>query len=192
MAISLTKGANVSLTAQSPGLKTVLVGLGWDARETEGEDFDLDASCFILTASGKVRSDGDFVFYNQLKSPCGSVEHTGDNLTGDGDGDDEALIVRLDKVPTAIVKLLFTVTVHDFESRKQNFGMVSSAFIRMVNHDTNEELARFDLSEDASTNTAMIFGEMYRHNDQWKFRAVGQGFNRGLEALAVSYGVNVG
>ncbi|MDR2642771.1 MAG: TerD family protein [Planctomycetaceae bacterium] len=192
MGVSLTKGANVSLSDQVPGLKTVHVGLGWDARQTTGEDFDLDACCFMLAANGKVRNDADFIFYNQLKSTCGSVEHTGDNLTGEGEGDDEVLIVQLDKVPTEIVKLVFTVTIHDYESRRQNFGMVSSAYIRIVNNDNNEEIARFDLSEDASTNTAMIFGEIYRYNDKWKFRAVGQGFNHGLEQVAVSYGVVVG
>jgi tellurium resistance protein TerD len=191
MGVSLTKGANISLSDQVPGLKTVHVGLGWDARQTAGEDFDLDACCFMLTANGKVRSDADFIFYNQLKSTCGSVEHTGDNLTGEGEGDDEVLIVKLDKVPEQIVKLVFTVTIHDHESRRQNFGMVSSAYIRIVNNDNNEEIARFDLSEDASTNTAMIFGEIYRYNDKWKFRAVGQGFNHGLEQVVVSYGVAV-
>jgi tellurium resistance protein TerD len=192
MGVSLAKGANISLSDQAPGLKTVHVGLGWDARQTAGEDFDLDACCFMLAANGKVRGDTDFIFYNQLKSTCGSVEHTGDNLTGEGEGDDEVLIVRLDKVPAEIVKLVFTVTIHDFDSRRQNFGMVSSAYIRIVNNDNNEEIARFDLSEDASTNTAMIFGEIYRYNDKWKFRAVGQGFNHGLEQVAVSYGVAVG
>jgi tellurium resistance protein TerD len=192
MGVSLTKGANISLSDQAPGLKTVHVGLGWDARQTAGEDFDLDACCFMLNANGKVRNDDDFIFYNQLKSTCGSVEHTGDNLTGEGEGDDEVLIVRLDQVPATIAKLVFTVTIHDFESRRQNFGMVSSAYIRIVNNDNNEEIARFDLSEDASTNTAMIFGEIYRYNDKWKFRAVGQGFNYGLEQVAVSYGVAVG
>ncbi|MDR2345731.1 MAG: TerD family protein [Planctomycetaceae bacterium] len=192
MGVSLTKGANISLSDQAPGLNTVHVGLGWDARQTAGENFDLDACCFMLNANGKVRSDADFIFYNQLKSTCSSVEHTGDNLTGEGEGDDEVLIVKLDKVPAEIVKLVFTVTIHDYESRKQNFGMVSSAYIRIVNNDNNEEIARFDLSEDASTNTAMIFGEIYRYNDKWKFRAVGQGFNHGLEQVAVSYGVAVG
>lgn len=146
----------------------------------------------MLTAADKVRSDDDFVFYNQLKSPCGGVEHTGDNLTGEGEGDSEVLIVRLDKVPSPIVKLLFSVSIHDADIRRQNFGMVNSAYIRIVNDENNEEIARFDLSEDASTNTAMIFGEIYRHNGAWKFRAVGQGYNYGLEQLAQSYGVEVG
>ena len=191
MGISLSKGANISLSDQAPGLKTVQVGLGWKARETEGEDFDLDACCFMLNAGGKVRSDADFIFYNQLKSTCGSVEHTGDELEGGSGGDDEVILVRLDQVPEDAQKLAFTVTIHEYESRKQNFGMVSAAYIRIVNDENNEEIARFDLSEDASTNTAMIFGEIYRHNGAWKFRAVGQGFNHGLDALARSYGVNI-
>ncbi len=192
MGVSLSKGGNVSLSDQVPGLKTVQVGLGWQARETEGEDFDLDACCFMLGTNNKVRGDEDFIFYNQLKSPCGSVEHTGDELEGGSGGDDEVIMVHLDKVPDVIQKLLFTVTIHEFDTRRQNFGMVNSAYIRIVNDDNNEEIARFDLSEDASTNTAMIFGEIYRHNTAWKFRAVGQGYNYGLEALAKSYGVEVG
>ncbi len=192
MGVSLSKGGNVSLSDQVPGLKTVQVGLGWQARETEGEDFDLDACCFMLGTNNKVRGDEDFIFYNQLKSPCGSVEHTGDELEGGSGGDDEVIMVHLDKVPDVIQKLLFTVTIHEFNTRRQNFGMVNSAYIRIVNDDNNEEIARFDLSEDASTNTAMIFGEIYRHNTAWKFRAVGQGYNYGLEALAKSYGVEVG
>ncbi len=192
MGVSLSKGANISLSDQVPGLKTVQVGLGWQARETEGEDFDLDACCFMLTANNKVRGDEDFVFYNQLKSPCGSVEHTGDELEGGSGGDDEVIMVRLDKVPEAIQKLLFTVTIHEFDTRRQNFGMVNSAYIRIVNDENNEEIARFDLSEDASTSTAMIFGEIYRHGGAWKFRAVGQGYNYGLETMAQSYGVEIG
>jgi len=191
MGVSLKKGGNVSLSEQVPGLETIRVGLGWEERQTEGEDFDLDASCFMLTTAGKVRSDDDFIFYNQLQSPCGSVEHSGDNLTGEGEGDSEVLTVRLNKVPADIVKLLFTVTIHDFDIRRQNFGMVNSAYIRIINDDNNEEIARFDLSEDASTSTTMIFGEIYRHNDTWKFRAVGQGYSYGLEELAKSHGVNI-
>lgn len=191
MGVSLVKGGNISLSDQA-GLKTVHVGLGWDARETAGEAFDLDACCFMLNSTGKVRSDADFIFYNQTVSLCGSVQHTGDNLTGDGDGDDEVIIVQLDKVPSDVMKLLFTVTIHEYDKRQQNFGMVGSAYIRIVNNDNDEEIARFDLSEDASTNTAMIFGEIYRYNNNWKFRAVGQGYNYGLDRLAISYGVNVG
>lgn len=190
MAISLSKGGNVSLGKEAPGMKNVLVGLGWDTRATDGAGFDLDASCFMLSEDGKVPSDASFIFYNNLKSVCGSVEHTGDNLTGEGEGDDEALYVYLDKVPTTIVKLVFGVTIHDAEQRKQNFGMVSSAFIRIVNKDSNSEIARFDLSEEASTNTSMVFGELYRYSGEWKFKAVGQGFNGGLGPMAKSFGVN--
>ncbi len=191
MAISLQKGGNVSLTKTSPDLKNVLIGLGWDARSTSGDDFDLDASIFMVGANGKVRSDAGFVFYGQLRSACGSVEHTGDNRTGDADGDDEAIKVVLDKVPAEITRLVVAVTIHDADIRRQNFGMVHNAYIRVVNSETDAELARFDLTEDASVETAMIFGEVYRHNGEWKLRAVGQGYAGGLRALAVSHGVNV-
>lgn len=191
MSVSLVKGGNVSLTKEEPGIESIMVGLGWDARSTDGSDFDLDASCFLLNASGKVRSDSDFIFYNNLKSACGAVEHTGDNRTGAGDGDDEAINVELSRVPVDVAKLAFTVTIHEADQRHQNFGMVSNAFIRIVNRKTGREVARFDLSEDASTNTAIIFGEVYRHNNEWKFRAVGQGYNGGLGPLARNYGVNV-
>ncbi|WP_297929009.1 TerD family protein [uncultured Aggregatibacter sp.] len=192
MAISLTKGQNVSLSKTDPSLKNVLVGLGWDARSTDGQDFDLDASVFMATENAKVPSDSYFIFYNQLVSPCGGVEHTGDNLTGDGDGDDESLIVRLDKVESNIKSLFITVTIHDAEARRQNFGQVNNAFVRIVNNDTGDEIVRFDLSEDYSTETAMVFGEIYRHNGEWKFRAIGQGYAGGLYALCKQYGVNVG
>ncbi|WP_373603194.1 TerD family protein [Aggregatibacter sp. HMT-949] len=192
MAISLTKGQNVSLSKTDPSLKNVLVGLGWDARSTDGQDFDLDASVFMATENAKVPSDSYFIFYNQLVSPCGGVEHTGDNLTGDGDGDDESVIVRLDKVESNIKSLFITVTIHDAEARRQNFGQVSNAFVRIVNNDTGDEIVRFDLSEDYSTETAMVFGEIYRHNGEWKFRAIGQGYAGGLYALCKQYGVNVG
>lgn len=191
MPVSLTKGGNVSLTKEAPGLKTINVGLGWDTRVTDGAAFDLDASVFLIGADGKVRSDSDFIYYNNLKSPCGSVEHTGDNKTGAGEGDDEVVIVGLEKVPADVQKVMFSVTIHEAETRKQNFGMVTSAFIRIVNKDNNAEIARFDLSEDASTNTAMNFGELYRQGSDWKFRAVGQGFDGGLGPLAKSFGVSV-
>lgn len=191
MAISLKKGGNVSLEKEDPGIESVLVGLGWDARATDGQDFDLDASCFMLGADGKVRSDQDFIFYNNLKSGDGAVIHTGDNRTGQGDGDDEALKVELFQVPADVTKLAFTATIHEADKRKQNFGMVQNAYIRIVNQKSGKEVARFDLSEDASTNTAMIFGEIYRHNGEWKFRAIGQGYDGGLGPLARSFGVNV-
>lgn len=192
MAISLTKGQNVSLSKTDPNLKNVLVGLGWDTRSTDGQDFDLDTSVFMATENGKVPSDRHFIFYNQLVSPCGGVEHTGDNLTGNGDGDDESVIVQLDKVESNIKSLFITVTIHDAEARRQNFGQVSNAFVRIVNNDTSEEIVRFDLSEDYSTETAMVFGEIYRHNGEWKFRAIGQGYTGGLYSLCQQYGVNVG
>lgn len=191
MAISLSKGGNVSLSKTSPNLKNVLIGLGWEARATTGDDFDLDASVFMVGANGKVRSDADFIFYNQLTSSCGSVEHTGDNRTGAGDGDDEAIKVHLDKVPSAVERLVVAVTIHEADARRQNFGMVSGAFIRLVNIDNDQEIVRFDLTEDASVETAMIFGEVYRHSGEWKFRAVGQGYAGGLRALAVAHGIQV-
>ena len=192
MAISLTKGGNISLSKTDPTLKNIIIGLGWDARPTDGQDFDLDASAFLLKEDGKVRSDADFIFYNQLRSACGSIEHTGDNLTGDGDGDDESLILKLDMIPYVVQRIVFTVTIHDADKRKQNFGQVSNAAIRVVNQDTGIEVIRYDLSEDASTETAMVFGEVYRHNNEWKFKAVGQGYAGGLAALAAQYGITVG
>lgn len=190
MSISIAKGGNVSLSKEAPGLTKILIGLGWDARSTDGADFDLDASAFLLAESGKVRSDSDFIFYNQLKSSDGSVEHTGDNLTGEGEGDDEAIKVDLSRVPAEIQRVAVAVTIHDADNRKQNFGMVQNAFIRVVNDSDNKEIARYDLSEDYSTETALIFGEVYRHGAEWKFRAVGQGFQGGLAPLARNYGVN--
>ncbi len=192
MAISLNKGGNVSLSKSDPGLRKISVGLGWDVRATEGADFDLDASVFLTGETGKVRSDNDFIFYNNLRSSDGSVEHTGDNLTGEGEGDDESIRVDLERVPQDIFKLVFSVTIHDADVRRQNFGQVASAFIRVVNSETNNEIVRYDLSEDASTETAMIFGEVYRNSGEWKFRAVGQGFAGGLAPLARSMGVSVG
>ncbi len=191
MAVSLTKGGNISLSKTDPTLKNLIVGLGWDARPTDGADFDLDASAFMVKEDGKVRSDSDFIFYNQTKSTCGSIEHTGDNRTGAGDGDDESVVVLLDKVPADIQRVVFTVTIHDAEIRKQNFGQVSQAYVRVVNKDSNSEVARYDLSEDASIETAMVFGEIYKHGAEWKFKAVGQGYAGGLAALARQYGINI-
>ncbi|CDI01181.1 MAG: TerD family protein [Candidatus Competibacter denitrificans] len=191
MAISLNKGGKLSLSKEAPDLKKVLVGLGWDARATDGADFDLDASAFLLDASGKVRSEADFIFYNQLKSACGSVQHTGDNRTGAGEGDDEAVMVDLTKVPADVQKITFTVTIHEADQRRQNFGQVGNAFIRLVNAETNAEVARYDLAEDASTETAMIFGEIYRHGSEWKFGAVGQGYAGGLAAMCNQYGIKI-
>ncbi|NHZ98475.1 TerD family protein [Massilia sp. CCM 8734] len=191
MAISLTKGGNVNLSKEAPGLTKMVIGLGWDARSTSGVEFDLDGTVFMLKSDGKVRSDTDMIFYNNLKSVDGSVVHSGDNRTGDGDGDDESVTVDLSRVPADVEKISVCVTIHDAPARKQNFGMVSNAFIRCVNAANNNEIARFDLSEDGSTEAAMIFGEIYRHSGDWKFRAVGQGFNGGLGPLASSFGVNV-
>lgn len=191
MAISLSKGGNISLSKEEPNLKKILVGLGWDTRSTDGADFDLDASAFILAGNDKVRSDADFIFYNQLKSPDGTVEHTGDNRTGAGEGDDEAVKIDLARMAPDVAKVAFTVTIYDADSRKQNFGMVKNAFIRIVNDETGREVVRYDLSEDASTETAMVFGEVYRHGSEWKFRAVGQGYAGGLKALAQNYGIHL-
>lgn len=188
--VSLSKGGNVSLTKTDPTMKKVLVGLGWDARSTDGQDFDLDASAFLLGANGKVRSPEDFVFYNNLRAAGGAIEHTGDNRTGDGDGDDESLKVNLDTLPADVAKIVFVVTIHDAAVRAQNFGQVSGAFIRLVNEDSGREIARFDLSEDASTETAMLFAELYRHNGEWKFKAIGQGYKGGLSLVCAEYGVS--
>jgi len=191
MAISLQKGGNVNLSKEAPGLTSLKVGLGWDIRATDGAAFDLDGAVFLLNTSGKVRSDSDFIFYNNLKSADGSIVHSGDNTTGAGEGDDEFVTIDLSKVPADIDKVVLGVTIHDAETRRQNFGMVGKAFIRCVNNANNQEVARYDLSEDSSTEAAMIFGEIYRNGADWKFRAIGQGFNGGLGPLARNYGVNV-
>lgn len=191
MAVSLVKGGNVSLSNEAPGLKNIVIGLGWDARATEGASFDLDACAFLVKEDGKVRNDNDFIFYNQPKSSDGSVEHSGDNIDGVGEGDDEQIKVNLAGISGDVAKIALSVTIHDADSRKQNFGMIQSAFIRVVNAADNEEIVRYDLSEDFSIETAMIFGEVYRHAGGWKFKAVGQGFAGGLEALAKNFGVNV-
>ncbi|WP_412528903.1 TerD family protein [Burkholderia lata] len=190
MALTLQKGGNLSLSKTDPSLTRILVGLGWDPRATDGAEFDLDASAFLLGVNGKVRGEADFIFYNQLRSQDGSVEHTGDNRTGAGDGDDEVIKVDLSRVPADIDKIAFTVTIHDAEARKQNFGQVSNSFIRVVNEISGAEVVRYDLAEDASTETAMIFAELYRSSGEWKFRAVGQGYAGGLRALANGYGMN--
>ena len=191
MGVSLSKGGNVSLTKEAPNLTAVMVGLGWEARSTTGADFDLDASALLINAQGKVGNDANFVFFNNLKSPDGSVEHTGDNLTGEGEGDDEQIKVNLAAVPADVDKIVFPVSIYEAESRQQSFGQVRNAFIRVVNQADNSELARYDLSEDASTETAMVFGELYRNGAEWKFRAVGQGYASGLRGIAQDFGVNV-
>ena len=192
MGVSLQKGGNISLTKAEPGLEKIIVGLGWNARATTGTAFDLDASIFLLAESGKVRSDADFIYFNNKKSADGSVEHLGDNTTGVGEGDDEVVRVDLARVPDDVQKIVFTVSIYEAEARRQNFGQVAGAFIRILNNATRSEIAKYDLSEDASLESSMIFGEVYRHSGEWKFRAVGQGFAGGLSALVGSYGVNVG
>ncbi len=191
MAISLTKGGNVSLTKQAPGLTAVVVGLGWDARTTDGQAFDLDASAIVCDASGRVLSDQHFVFFNNLATPDGAVRHSGDNLTGEGEGDDEQIQVNLAGLGAEVDKIVFPVSIYAADTSGQSFGQVRNAFIRVVNQADNAEIARYDLSEDASTETAMIFGELYRSGAEWKFRAVGQGYSSGLTGIARDYGVSV-
>ncbi|WP_161894548.1 TerD family protein [Gordonia spumicola] len=191
MSVSLAKGGNVSLAKEAPGLTAVTIGLGWDVRTTSGADFDLDGSALALGSNGKVLSDQHFIFYNNLRSPDGSIEHTGDNLTGEGDGDDESINVDLAGVPPEIQSIVFPVSIHDAVARGQSFGQVRNAFIRVVNRANGSEIARYDLTEDASSETAMSFGELYRYNGEWKFRAIGQGYASGLAGIARDYGVNV-
>jgi Uncharacterized proteins involved in stress response, homologs of TerZ and putative cAMP-binding protein CABP1 len=190
MGVTLAKGGNVSLTKAAPNLTQVQVGLGWDARSTTGAPFDLDASA-LLCANGRVLGDAYFIFYNNLTSPEGSVEHQGDNLTGEGEGDDEVVVVNLDLVPQQVDKVVFAVSIYEAGARLQSFGQVRNAYIRVVNLADGSELARYDLTEDASNETAMIFGELYRYQGEWKFRAVGQGYASGLRGIALDFGVNV-
>lgn len=192
MAVSLTKGQKVDLTKGNPSLSRIMVGLGWDTNKYDGgADFDLDASAFLCGANGKVNTDEDFVFYNNLKHKSGSVEHMGDNLTGEGEGDDEQIKVDLSKVPTNVDKINFTVTIHEADSRHQNFGQVSNAYIRILDEANNKEIIRYDLGEDFSIETAVVVGELYRHGNEWKFNAIGSGFQGGLAALGRNFGVNV-
>ena len=192
MPVSLQKGQKVSLTKDNPGLKKVIVGLGWDVNAFDtGGDFDLDAAAFLLGDSGKVADSNDFVFYSNLTHPSGSVVHQGDNLTGIGDGDDEQIKVDLSKVPDNITKIAFTVTIYEAEQRRQNFGQVSNAFIRIYNEETGEEMIRYDLGEDFSIETAAVFGELYKNGGEWKFNAIGIGFQGGLAALCANFGVDV-
>ena len=191
MGVCLSKGQKVSLTKGNPGLKKVVVGLGWDVNAFDtGGDFDLDASAFLLTDTGKVSAQEDFVFYGNLKHPSGAVEHLGDNLTGAGDGDDEQIKINLELIPANISKIAFTATIYDAATRNQNFGQVSNAFIRIYNEETGEEMLRYDLGEDFSIETAVVFGEMYRNNGEWKFNAIGSGYQGGLAALCGSYGID--
>ncbi|CAL9448599.1 TerD family protein [Streptomyces sp. JH002] len=191
MGVSLTKGGNVSLTKEAPGLTAVTIGLGWDVRTTTGADFDLDASALAVNAAGKIVSDQHFIFYNNLVSPDGAIQHTGDNTTGDGDGDDETININLGSLGADVDKVVFPVSIHDADNRGQNFGQVRNAYIRVLNQAGGSEIARYDLTEDASTETAMVFGELYRNGAEWKFRAVGQGYASGLAGIAQDFGVNV-
>ena len=192
MPISLQKGQKVSLTKDNPGLKNVVVGLGWDVNAFDtGGDFDLDAAAFLLTDAGKVSKSDDFVFYGNLCHPSQSVQHMGDNLTGAGDGDDEQIRVDLSKVPANITKIAFTVTIYEPEQRRQNFGQINNAFIRIYNASNGEEMLRYDLGEDFSIETAAVFGELYKSGSEWKFNAIGSGFQGGLAALCANFGVDV-
>ncbi|CAK8723261.1 MAG: tellurium resistance protein TerD [Candidatus Electronema aureum] len=195
MGITLEKGGRISLSKESPGLTKIFIGLGWDERATDGTDFDLDASVFLLNAAGKARSEQDFIFYNNLKGANGAVEHMGDNLTGGGDGDDEVIRVDLGKLESMspdVVRMAVVCTIYDAERRRQNFGQVNNAFIRVVNDENNQEVVRFDLTEDYSTETAMVFGELYKKDGEWRFTAVGQGYAGGLGAACITYGLNAG
>ncbi len=193
MPVSLQKGQKVSLTKDNPGLTKVVVGVGWDVNAFDtGGDFDLDSAAFLLTDAGKISKSEDFVFYGNLTHPSGSVQHMGDNLTGAGDGDDEQIKIDLTKVPAEITKIAFSVTIYDAETRHQNFGQVSNAFIRIYNEATGEEMLRYDLGEDFSIETAAVFGELYKNGSEWKFNAIGSGYQGGLAALCANYGVEVG
>ncbi len=192
MALSLTKGGNINLSKTDSSLKNIIVGLGWDVRESDQETFDLDASILMVGSSEKAKNEKDLIFYNNKKSLCGSVNHEGDNRTGSGDGDDESIHVFLDKVPAEIQKLIIFVSIHDADKLKQNFGQVLNAFVRLVNKDTHEEVTRYDLSEegDTATYTSMIFGEIYRYQGDWKFKAVGRGVEGGLSEFARIHGLD--
>lgn len=193
MSVNLSKGQKVSLTKGNPGLKNVVVGLGWDVNAFDsGADFDLDASAFLLSANGKTADSKDFVFYGNLQHPSGAVIHTGDNLTGEGEGDDESIKVDLSKIPENIMKIAFTATIYDADARRQTFGQVNNAYIRIYDELTNQELLRYDLGEDFSIETAVVFGELYRNNGEWKFNAIGSGYRGGLAALCGSFGIEVG
>lgn len=192
MGIVLKKGQKIDLTKNNTSLKKLLVGLGWDTNKYDGGyDFDLDASVFCCGEDGKVHNDLDFIFYNNLKHSSGAIEHMGDNLTGDGDGDDEQIKIDLSLIPESISKIDFTVTIHEALERNQNFGQVSNSYVRVVNLENNEEILRYDLGEDFSIETAIVVGELYRHNGQWKFNAIGSGFQGGLAALCRNFGLNV-
>lgn len=190
MAINLQKGQNVSLSQEAPGISKIQAGLGWDTQNFAGTAFDLDVMLFLTDGNSKVLSDSHFVFYNNLKSPDGAVEHTGDNLTGDGDGDDEVILVDLSRVESRVEKVVFTASIHEAESRRQNFGQVRNAYIRIVDKSNGSEIIRYDLSEDFSVETSIVVGELYRRNNEWKFKAIGQGYRGGLVELLRAHGIN--
>lgn len=192
MGISLKKGQKVSLTKDNPGLKKLIVGLGWDTNKFDtGGDFDLDSAAFLLGENGKVTSQSDFIFYGNLKHNSGSVIHMGDNRTGDGDGDDEQIFIDLSKVPENITRIIFTATIYEAEERRQNFGQISNAYIRIVDEDVKNEILKYDLGEDFSIETAAVFGELYKNNGEWKFNAIGSGYQGGLAALCINYGIDI-
>jgi tellurium resistance protein TerD len=192
LGIQLSKGQRIDLTKTNPGLTKAVIGLGWDTNKySGGHDFDLDASAFLADQNSKCVNDHDFIFYNNLQHPSGAVVHTGDNRTGEGDGDDEQLVVDFTKIPAHVHRIGITVTIHDAELRQQNFGQVSNAFVRLVDESNNQELLRFDLGEDFSIETAVVFCELYRHGNDWKFNAIGSGFSGGLAALCRNYGLQV-
>lgn len=192
MGIVLQKGQKIDLTKSNPGLKKIIIGLGWDTNTYDGRfDFDLDASVFMCAPSGKVENDLDFIYYNNLKHSSASVEHMGDNRTGEGEGDDEEILVDLTKVPASIEKIAFTVTIHEAQERNQNFGQVSNSYVRVINQENNNEIIKYDLGEDFSVETAIVVCEIYRHNGEWKFNAIGSGFQGGLAALCKNFGLNV-
>ena len=192
MGINLTKGQKVSLTKNKPGLSKVVVGLGWDTNKFDtGGDFDLDASAFLVEENGKISNQNDFIFFGNLEHSSGAVKHIGDNRTGEGDGDDEQIFVELEKIPSNIKRIVFTATIYEAEKRKQNFGQISNAYIRIIDQEKNEELLRYDLGEDFSIETAVVFGEIYENNGEWKFNAMGSGCQGGLEAVCINYGIDV-
>lgn len=192
MGITLTKGQKVDLTKGNPGIKKLIIGLGWDLNKYDGGfDFDLDTAAFLVGDNGRVTSDLDFVFYNNLRHTSGAVEHLGDNRTGQGDGDDEQIMVDISKIPANISRVAFTVTIHDAQERRQNFGQVSNSYIRVINPENNEEMVKYELGEDFSIETAIVVGEIYKHNGEWKFNATGSGFEGGLESLCRNFGINV-
>lgn len=185
---NLRKGERVSLTKDNPNLDKIHVGLGWDVNQYGTGDYDLDASVFMLGANDKIQDIRHFVFFNNLQSPEGAIKHTGDNRTGDGDGDDESIKVQLSKVPTSVEKIVFVVTIYDAMARRQNFGQIENAFIRIDDESTGGTLLKYDLTEDYSSASSVIVGEIYRHGAEWKFNAKGEGLKDEIEGVCRKYG----